>query len=147
MAMKKIFQLLCIFAFLFAVAFPGQKTEAATYFDDAQNYLIWDSGSHHGSAVDLSSAVVIQDTSKYIVIAALDYLVTYERPSDGIERSIEPKGNVYFKEYKDSSDLFCTSDTLNHYRDGKWFKMDKKIQMQGIKAYPIIKARALQNTK
>lgn len=136
MAMKKIFQLLCIFAFLFAVAFPGQKTEAASYFDDAQNYLIWDSGSHRGSAVDLSSAVVIQDTSKYIVIVALDYLVTYERPSDGIERSIEPKGNVYFKEYKDSSDLFWTSDTLKHYRDGNGSKWIKKFRYKALKPIP-----------
>lgn len=145
MAMKKIFQLLCIFAFLFAVAFPGQKTEAATYFDDAQNYLIWDSGSHHGSAVDLSSAVVIQDTSKYIVIAALDYLATYARPSDGLERSLEPQGTVYFKEYKNGAGLFSSTDILNHYQKGEWFKVYPNSQ--GAKVYPIIKARALQNTK
>lgn len=143
--MKRILQVLCAFAFLFALAFPVQQASASLYFDDAQNYLIWDSGSRHGSAVDLSSAVVVQDTSKYIVVAALNYLVTYARPQEGVERAITPNGTAYFREHKNGSGVYFMNDpTSGHYPNGRWSKMMFHTEEN---AYYLIKARAIQNTK
>lgn len=143
--MKRILQVLCAFAFLFALAFPMQQASASRYFDDAQNYLIWNSGSHHGSAVDLSSAVVVQDTSKYIVVAALNYLVTYARPQEGVERAIAPSGTEYFREYKNGSGVYHMNDLVHgHYPEGPWYKLNLKTD---VNAYYLIKERAIQNTK
>ncbi|WP_296827727.1 hypothetical protein [uncultured Megasphaera sp.] len=142
--MRRILQGLCAFVFLFALAFPLHDVSAKPrYFDDAQNYLIWDTGTHHGSAVDLSSAVVVKDTPEYIIIAALDYFVTYDKSAEYPMRS---QNTVYFKEYKQTSDLYFTSDYENRYQNGEWRKLTNVFVMIRH-AYPIIKERAIQNTK
>lgn len=142
--MRRILQGLCAFVFLFALAFPLQDVSAKPmYFDDAQNYLIWDTGTHHGSAVDLSSAVVVKDTPAYIIIAALDYFVTYDKSAEYPMRS---KNTVYFKEYKQSAHLYVTSDFQNRYQKGEWHKITN-IYTSIRHAYPILKERAIQNTK
>lgn len=145
--MKRILQVLCAFAFLFALAFPVQQASAQPmYFDDAQNYLVWDRGSHRGSAVDLSSAVVVKDTSKYTIIAALNNSVAFAWPKEGVEPSITPMGTIYFKEYKNGSGLYWGFDWSPNYDSGKWYQVTS-YNPRTREAYPLIKARAIQNTK
>lgn len=145
--MKRILQVLCAFAFLFALAFPMQQASASRYFDDAQNYLVWDRGSHRGSAVDLSSAVVVKDTSKYTIIAALNYLVAFGWPKEGEERSITPRGTIYFKEYKNGSGLYRAFDLSQNNTLSGWNPVKTQYNPITREAYPLIKARAIQNTR
>ena len=146
--MRRILQGLCAFVFLFALAFPLQDVSAKPrYFDKAQNYLVWNTGPHHDSTVDLSSAVIVKDTPEYIIVAALDYFIPYDKLT---EYSMRSEGTVYFKEYKQRAGIYWISAKSNKSQKGKWFKLEKKNSLgygPEFEAYPIIKERAIQNTK
>lgn len=145
--MRRILQGLCAFVFLFALAFPLQDVSAKpNYVDDAQNYLIWDTGNRYGSAVDLSSAIVVKDTPEYIIVAAFDYLVNYGNPAGGLKHSLTSKGIVYFKEYKQIAHLYYAHDSNSMYKKREWYKITSGFLLMDH-AYPIIKERAIQNTK
>lgn len=55
----------------FCSANPLQRVNGHTYVDESLNYLIWDSGSHGGSAVDLSSATIVKESENMMLVAAV----------------------------------------------------------------------------
>lgn len=104
------------------------------YWDDAQNYLIYSSGNHGGSAIDLSSVIIIKDTANYMIIEGLDYFYW--------DNKIRPAKYGFFLESKEGRDIYCDSanslEECNNWQRITW--------LQGEKAYLIIKQHALSNT-
>lgn len=85
-----------------AMAMPQRAADGIVYWNGDTNYLIWDSGNHGGSCVDLSSAVMKIDNQSECLIAVLDYSVNYDKDtmsSKGVVqfREDKRKGKLYFK--------------------------------------------------
>jgi hypothetical protein len=115
------------------------KLNDQMYFDENYNYLIWDTGNHIGSAVDLSSAVVIKEDRDRIVIAALSYVVNYRTGS------MDPDGTEYFVENKEARTLYAK----RKYKNGsssEWFDLSSSLSRMHWKAYSTIKSRAIDNS-
>lgn len=83
-----------LFSLQFCSANPLQRVNGHTYVDESLNYLIWDSGSHGGSAVDLSSATIVKESENMILFAALDYFINYDNRKN---KKIVTANSIYFK--------------------------------------------------
>lgn len=122
---KRIYLLAAIFV-CFCFAFATRTTTAEARIltnvngilccNEDLNYPIWDSGNHAGSAIDVSSAYIKQETDHYIYIEALDYTVYYEgesmRPKERDFLLRYSKGTGAVEVYSDYFRKF-TSELLN----------------------------------
>ena len=104
--MKKIL-LLMVAAILISTsvfAMPQKGDDGISYWDGDMNYPIWDSGSHGGSCIDLSSAVLKTDNASECRIEMLDFSVNYDTDS------ISPIGIVQFREDKGSGRIYFKTE-------------------------------------
>lgn len=100
--MKKVFltMIAIMLTSISAFAMPQTGNDGITYWNGDTNYPIWNSGSHFGSCVDMSSAVLKINDNSECVIALLDYSVGYEHDS------MEPAGTVLFRENKMNGQIY-----------------------------------------
>lgn len=109
---------------------------AAFYFDDAKNYLVYDTGNHAGQAADLSSAVIVKNNPDVMVIAVLSYEVWYN------SHTREGPITTYFMKMK-KSQCYYWKDKLDG-EDNEWFEFtDDSFSRE---AYCIIESKAIDNT-
>lgn len=99
----------------FCSANPLPRVNGHTYVDENLNYLIWDTGSHGGSAVDLSSATIVKESQNMMLVAALDYFVNYDKGT------MKPTGYLYLYENKKTKSYYWkTAQTIEENK--KWFE-------------------------
>ena len=98
--MKKMYRF--VMAAVFLLCLLPQTCFALMYANADANYPIWNTGNRGGSALDLSSCVITEDSESKRVICAINYRLTYTE-GDGRtyeNGSLEPNGYVYFTEDK-----------------------------------------------
>lgn len=84
----------------FCVADPMPYVKGQMYFDQDLNYLIWSTGSHGGSAVDLSSAVIVKESDSMMLVAALNFSANYDKDT------LKPDGTLYVYKNKEANSYY-----------------------------------------
>lgn len=90
---------------------------AAFYFDDAKNYLVYDTGNHAGQAVDLSSAVIVKNNPDVMVIAVLSYEVWYN------SHTMEGPITTYFMKMKKANVIIGRINWMEKITSGLSLRM------------------------
>lgn len=112
------------------------RVNGHTYIDEKLNYLIWDTGSHGGSAVDLSSATIVKESENMMLIAALDYFMNYDKDT------IKPIGYLYLYENKKTkSYYFKTARSINETK--KWIEYTNMIGYRN--SLDLVKSKAIDH--
>ena len=99
---------------VFLLCLVPQTCLAIMYANGDANFPIWNTGNRGGSAFDLSSCVITQDTESELVICAINYGLTYTG-GDGHtyeNGTLESRGYVYFAEDKLSGTASVLATTM-----------------------------------